>query len=480
MLKKPEIDVNVLVKAASDDMLKSEKGSQWPLSCYGPFQAKPCFPGFEDKSFEEIRLGYYEAQQNGTLDQYKQGLNQILQEAQMKIKVLQNPSPEAVNILKNIYNNNVQNTNNSVFNSNQNNYSNSVFGNTGIQNQNIFANSAPSNSIFANANQNFSSAPANKSIFGGSASGQSVFNSAPNQSVFSQSGFASATNKSPFGAPAGQSIFAAAPPNQNIFASAANNQNLFTNTPTQSIFGAVTPNQNVFASASQNVFASAASAFTSTPSQNVYTSAAPGSIFTSVAPTQNTFVSSGNAFTNIPSQNVFTSAASTPNVFTSTAPTQNIFASSANTFANPGQTAFTSVATTQNIFTGATSSIFGNAPPPSYPNQNPVQNHQSIFSSNQNVVSSNSPFAANANSGNTNIFQQANTGQNSVFGGTGQSHSASIFGNKPQMVVPAPKVYDPTVYSKLSDLTSDDVAQFESRCFEFGKIPIRPPPLEMC
>lgn len=51
-------------------MTVAEKGGQWLLSCYAPFKEKPAFPGFEDHSFEEIRLGYYEAVKNGTLEQY--------------------------------------------------------------------------------------------------------------------------------------------------------------------------------------------------------------------------------------------------------------------------------------------------------------------------------------------------------------------------------------------------------------------------
>lgn len=70
MRKKGEVDTNVLIKSVSNDMDKAEKGNQWPLSCYGPFQAKPCFPGFEDKCFEEIRLGMYEAEKSGTVEQY--------------------------------------------------------------------------------------------------------------------------------------------------------------------------------------------------------------------------------------------------------------------------------------------------------------------------------------------------------------------------------------------------------------------------
>lgn len=51
-------------------MIVAEKGGQWLLSCYAPFKEKSAFPGFEDHSFEEIRLGYYEAVKNGTVEQY--------------------------------------------------------------------------------------------------------------------------------------------------------------------------------------------------------------------------------------------------------------------------------------------------------------------------------------------------------------------------------------------------------------------------
>lgn len=64
------VDVNMLVKSVVADMTGAEKGSQWLLSCYAPFKEKPAFPGFEDQSPEEIRWGFYEAQKNGTMDQY--------------------------------------------------------------------------------------------------------------------------------------------------------------------------------------------------------------------------------------------------------------------------------------------------------------------------------------------------------------------------------------------------------------------------
>lgn len=68
--KPPQIDTNLLVKSVVNDMTNAEKGAHWLLSSYAPFKDKPCFPGFENRSFEEVRLGYYEATKNGTLEQY--------------------------------------------------------------------------------------------------------------------------------------------------------------------------------------------------------------------------------------------------------------------------------------------------------------------------------------------------------------------------------------------------------------------------
>lgn len=65
---KPNLEA--LVNAVVQDMTGGEKGGQWLLSCYAPFKETPAFPGFEDQSPEEIRLGFYEAQKTGTVEQY--------------------------------------------------------------------------------------------------------------------------------------------------------------------------------------------------------------------------------------------------------------------------------------------------------------------------------------------------------------------------------------------------------------------------
>lgn len=528
------MDVTILVKAAAGDMLKAEKGSQWPLSCYGPFPAKPCFPGFEDKSFEEVRLGFYEGQQNGTLDQYKQQLTQLLQETQLKIKALLNPSPDAINMLKNLYyntQNTFSNANSSIFGNKPTNYANNIYGAPGQsnpqtnytfappENKNLFANTQPtfqlSNSVFASGNnQNFSNTPINKSIFGATAPSQSVFGgTAANQSIFgsntaNQSLFGGAPpTQNAFGNATNQNIFTAAAVNQSLFNNPAVNPNVFTSTANPSIFTSSAPNQGVFTSSAPNQ-----SIFTSSvPNQNTFSTAAPNqSVFTNAPPNQNVFTSSAQ------NQNIFTNTASGQNIFTSAAPNQNIYTSTAST-----PNIFTSAAPSQNLFAGATtntSNTFGGSQPPQiFGNQAvlqnlltqtsvaPVSHTQSIFgsvtasnqpnfgsvSTNQNCPPYSSPLAVplNTTSSASNIFQQANSNFNQTpaqslgFGSpsAGPTHTASIFGNRSMTANRSVKKEDdPTIYSKLSDLTSNDIIQFEHKCFEFGKIPIRAPPLEMC
>jgi len=63
-------NLEALVNSVVQDMTGAEKGGQWLLSCYAPYKEKPAFPGFEDQSPEEIRLGFYEAQKNGAVEQY--------------------------------------------------------------------------------------------------------------------------------------------------------------------------------------------------------------------------------------------------------------------------------------------------------------------------------------------------------------------------------------------------------------------------
>lgn len=97
-------DISTLVKSVITDMSAAEKGGQWLLSSYAPFKEKIPFHGFEDHSMEEIRYQFYESVKNGTSDQFKRNLQYLLQQAALKIKALQSPSADVINMVKTIYN----------------------------------------------------------------------------------------------------------------------------------------------------------------------------------------------------------------------------------------------------------------------------------------------------------------------------------------------------------------------------------------
>ncbi|CAD1480184.1 unnamed protein product, partial [Heterotrigona itama] len=54
------------------EMLNAERGGQWLLSCFAPLKDKPCIPGMEDLSPEEVRWEMYQAQNNGMVEQTKE------------------------------------------------------------------------------------------------------------------------------------------------------------------------------------------------------------------------------------------------------------------------------------------------------------------------------------------------------------------------------------------------------------------------
>ncbi|XP_066149815.1 nucleoporin NUP42-like isoform X2 [Euwallacea fornicatus] len=227
-----------MIKLVAQDMLTWEKGGQWLLSYYAPFKGKPSFPGFEDYSPEEIRFGLYEAVKAGTLETYQ--LQELMQNAAVKVKALQNPSGEIMSVLQGLHitpivNTEVygQNSNGNIFGSSggtlvQTGGSSSVFGQ---QQSNVFAQSS---NIFSST-----AAPQgqNENIFGAAANTQNnVF--APSTNIF-------ASNPQPTFVPQPQqsaNIFSQNSSTSNIFSSPTETTNMFpTSTPQpNNVFG--TPN----------------------------------------------------------------------------------------------------------------------------------------------------------------------------------------------------------------------------------------------
>ncbi|GJQ73236.1 hypothetical protein Trydic_g13614 [Trypoxylus dichotomus] len=436
-----KIDTNLLVKSVVTDMMNTEKGGHWLLSSYAPFKEKPCFPGFENRSFEEVRLGYYEAMKNGSVEQYKQQLQITLQEAAMKVKALQNPTPEIIAMLVQIYNTSLENQGSAStpFGTTQNA---SVFG----QNQNIFnQNQSPFNQTQPSSQINFGQTrPTNQIGFGQSPpQGTSIFAMA-NQELFGKS----PTNQqqSIFGVNTGRA-------STNVF-NTASPQNTST---TQSIFGtnpSVFNNKQTFNSNTNNsIFAKPSflpttqrnngfitnSTFSSQPQPSAFqNSSASNTPFNNQTSSNNTVFPSTNpqtfsfvkAAANIASP-PFGQQPQQPNLFVSSPPQQHASPFQQTTSNSPiGNSIFKTPTTTPSMFI-AQPSVFSNQP---------INTEQKIS---------------------TSMFNQAPVQNNNVFGGSAE-------------------VTDASAYSKLEDLSESEIKSFESASFEFGKIPEKPPTAQMC
>ncbi|KAJ9582865.1 hypothetical protein L9F63_022792 [Diploptera punctata] len=85
-------DSEELMKAIAQEVIQSEKGGQWPLSCYAPIKERHCYPGLEDHSPEEIRWKMYEALKNGTLPEYQRQIKELYEIAKMRRNSFLNPS----------------------------------------------------------------------------------------------------------------------------------------------------------------------------------------------------------------------------------------------------------------------------------------------------------------------------------------------------------------------------------------------------
>ncbi|XP_057652001.1 nucleoporin NUP42-like isoform X1 [Diorhabda carinulata] len=359
------VDINTLIKSVVTDMTQAEKGGQWLFSCYAPFKEKPAFPGFEDQSFEEIRYGYYDAIAGGSVEQFKQQIQQMAQEALLKVRSLQNPSSDLVNILVNIYN--------TPASSQAGIYSGNTFPNPNSSNFTFKSGPVSQQPIFAQANQNIFS-NSQKNIFVGN-------------HVFGGNNKITPNNTS-----------------DNLFI--GNTQNT-----TNNVF-ARPGNTNVFQGPSEQVQAS--TLFSQTNS-NIAVQNKSNSIFTSQQP------STGSTFGTDKQTNLFP-LQSQPNSL------------STNIFASP------------------------NVQPPSSTNSN-----ANLFNTTHNPQLLNNQHQKNVTFG---------PHSNSVFATTHQQNNVFNNASLPQI--------DQSIYSKLEDLTEEEIKWFESEALDVRKIPVKPPTYDIC
>lgn len=386
----------------------------------------------------------------------KQQVQMMLQQAVMRMKSLQSPSPDIVNILKCIYNT-PPSSYCGVYGSNTAT-STTAFGNVTNtsaafnQQQSSTFGQQPSSSIFTQPNQNIFGKPAqpqsqfggtSTSIFGGATSQNQVFkgqtsifgnNQTQNQNtsdIFRQ------TNN--FAAQGSNSIFRGQPtttqtgPNSMFGGAQSTNQSIYSGiqSTNNSIFGGQQTNTSIFGG-QPNI---------STFVSQTQTQPTSGSIFNTTFTNQNANTTFG--------QSTFNS----PNIQPYGAPT-----------------------TVQSMPQQASTNIFGMGT-----NQLQPQNVQKTIFGQQ-------PSLFNQQSAGT-VFNQQVT--NPPFGQTLPSatdvknHSNSIFGSSQNTVVLNPafaqgQQVDETIYSKLEELTEDEIKWFNSDDLDVLNIPDKPPTYQMC
>lgn len=365
----------------------------------------------------------------------------MLQEVRLKMQSLQNPSTEVSHLLQELYNNAPESlsspsvySNSSPFTSNSPLQSNSGFG------------AAASSSIFGGAAPNFSFAlPESKSIFGNATGSQGVSNSG---SIFASPSFSPSNNSVNIFATASQSLF---PSSQTAF------QNTSFFSPQQNSGNSSIFNNQTATTVVNNPFAQP---FTNPPLVNQLSQfgapATSQSPFSPPATNPPLYGAStaiqppfGAATTNPP---LYTAPATNPIPFSTPAINPTPFVAPA---ANPPPfgVPFSASATNQPIFV---------APVASTTNPSPFAN---TFAGSNPLVQEN-----------RSIFAQSSQ-TSSMFGRQTGSANTQYFKND---TLKSAKQDDATVYSKLEQLTENEVKYYESPSFEFGKIPEKPPTLQLC
>jgi hypothetical protein len=95
-----QYDFEEIMQKIMQEVVQSEKGGQWPLSCFAPIREQACFPGWMDYSPEEIRWKMYEAVQNGTLPECQRQVAELYDAARLRRQHMLNPNNEVCKIIQ--------------------------------------------------------------------------------------------------------------------------------------------------------------------------------------------------------------------------------------------------------------------------------------------------------------------------------------------------------------------------------------------
>ncbi|XP_076632471.1 uncharacterized protein LOC143347324 isoform X1 [Colletes latitarsis] len=406
--------------AVAKEVLSAERGGQWLLSCFAPLKQRPCIPGMEDVSPEEVRWRMYQAQKTGTVEQAKLHFQQLCQDMKAKREALKNPTLETIAMLKELQGtgqkgklttggNTARKSSNFSFATPQlglpgNTSASNVFGNKTFGNQsNPFSGgftSPSTTSIFGRTNTTsnsvfggtpsfggglgcFSGGTSTSSVFGGTTNttGATTFNSGQNAQSFgtNSSIFGAGTSQSVFGQP---SVFGASGQVNNVFGRPQTSQSATSAfntgaTSSQSLFSggsAPQPNTSLFGGAKTTANPFGGSSTLQTTNPLFGTTPSSGTFSSGIFSQPKTVPAFGRA-------PVFGGG---PNFGTAAGPIfseQPTFGSSSNIFGGPSTTTptFSSAAQSANAFGVSVSTpaanLFGNAqnsaPAISTPNVSP-------------------------------------------------------------------------------------------------------------
>lgn len=462
-------------------------GKQWPLSCYGPFRDKPSVPNFiVDQSFEEVRALCYESKNQGNFQTVAAQFNQQVIDAKARISMLHDFNGDAQTIIVNLRgigddvdtvqtNTLISSTNpfsinaSNIANNNQNTAN--IFGTASAATTNVFA---PSGSVFGNNDKGFAGTTTGGlfnsgqsfisgntpggggSLFGGGGGG---FGSTLNS--FSQSTAGTFGINKP-AEQTGSNIFGMGQTQNNpIFGGSASfgnkTSNIFGQQPQQTdnssnIFGQSQLTFGADATQSQpNIFGTN----TIATNQNIF-----GSSIVGVGGPDNSSINNQQSVFGVTQGNIFGNQQSPiiPNVFGVEAQKTNFAAIVPTTSTQQTANPFSNTNATQPVNNAFGSFGFQNdamQPPPAFPSAT-IQSQQLTFGDQQT----------------TNVFQ---TQQNDS---TQQLAASALLPNS--NTVPAKIISESTIYSKIDNLTKDEIDCFKSNSFELGKIPTVPPPREFC
>lgn len=382
---------------------------------------------------EEVRMSFIEAQKTGSVQQHINELSAQYNDAVAKLNQLKMATPETIQLVANIYNLSVQ----------QSDQSKSPV-------------STPTNAFAPpQQQQNPFSAQTMSAVGSGSVFGSSQ----QAASMTSSNIFGAAPSSNPFQVTAQSSIFGSKEP-------PASTTSNFTFS-----LGQQAPQQSLFASSMQSPPQSSIFG----PSMPVQQPQMQSSIFGSSQPVQQQQLA--------PSNSIFGSSQTVQQQ--QPAPNGSIFGSQANPFGS----VFAAPQQPQQAASSFATPMFA-APPQPAPMPGvfgqtdmtaPFQTQRSSFGQEMSVTTGNA-FGQPAVAPSQNIFamQQPAPSQQPASGPIFQIQQASsqAFGANPFQTQPPP--IDESVFSKPEDLSPEELATFQVDRFELGKIPLKPPPKNLC